>query len=129
MVRRPPRSTRTDTLLPYTTLFRSPAVPGAAQRVVGRGRETGVGQGVGKVGADRRGLGDNHAAVFDRRHLAHRVDREVPGRLHARAVALHFGAVVDDDFFQNPAHAAAAGPRVGVEGEFVGVAGHARTPA
>src|SRR3546814_2617620 len=24
MVRRPPRSTRTDTLLPYTTLFRSP---------------------------------------------------------------------------------------------------------
>src|SRR3546814_13708444 len=25
MVRRPPRSTRTDTLLPYTTLFRSPA--------------------------------------------------------------------------------------------------------
>src|SRR3546814_5522302 len=25
MVRRPPRSTRTDTLFPYTTLFRSPA--------------------------------------------------------------------------------------------------------
>src|SRR3546814_18579259 len=25
MIRRPPRSTRTDTLLPYTTLFRSPA--------------------------------------------------------------------------------------------------------
>src|SRR3546814_8365129 len=38
MIRRPPRSTRTDTLFPYTTLFRSlvegrvvvgPAVPGA----------------------------------------------------------------------------------------------------
>src|SRR3546814_5440105 len=34
MIRRPPRSTRTDTLFPYTTLFRSPwqggrgAVPG-----------------------------------------------------------------------------------------------------
>src|SRR3546814_9405899 len=28
MIRRPPRSTRTDTLLPYTTLFRSPAEPG-----------------------------------------------------------------------------------------------------
>src|SRR3546814_3721472 len=27
MTRRPPRSTRTDTLLPYTTLFRSVAVP------------------------------------------------------------------------------------------------------
>src|SRR3546814_13450131 len=25
MIRRPPRSTRTDTLCPYTTLFRSPA--------------------------------------------------------------------------------------------------------
>src|SRR3546814_10969137 len=30
MIRRPPRSTRTDTLFPYTTLFRSPAVCGFA---------------------------------------------------------------------------------------------------
>src|SRR3546814_7796010 len=29
MIRRPPRSTRTDTLFPYTTLFRSPFHPGA----------------------------------------------------------------------------------------------------
>src|SRR3546814_5395794 len=28
MIRRPPRSTRTDTLLPYTTLFRSQSTPG-----------------------------------------------------------------------------------------------------
>src|SRR3546814_11587161 len=28
MIRRPPRSTRTDTLFPYTTLFRSPTVVG-----------------------------------------------------------------------------------------------------
>src|SRR3546814_14062317 len=28
MIRRPPRSTRTDTLFPYTTLFRSPAAQG-----------------------------------------------------------------------------------------------------
>src|SRR3546814_6560166 len=27
MIRRPPRSTRTDTLFPYTTLFRSPCTP------------------------------------------------------------------------------------------------------
>src|SRR3546814_9763722 len=27
MIRRPPRSTRTDTLFPYTTLFRSPCAP------------------------------------------------------------------------------------------------------
>src|SRR3546814_18370462 len=28
MIRRPPRSTRTDTLFPYTTLFRSQVLPG-----------------------------------------------------------------------------------------------------
>src|SRR3546814_9416844 len=28
MIRRPPRSTRTDTLFPYTTLFRSPGIVG-----------------------------------------------------------------------------------------------------
>src|SRR3546814_5220442 len=32
MIRRPPRSTRTDTLFPYTTLFRSPAVDRQPQR-------------------------------------------------------------------------------------------------
>src|SRR3546814_1374244 len=44
MIRRPPRSTRTDTLLPYTTLFRSPflhqggADHGAEPQRPGRGR-------------------------------------------------------------------------------------------
>src|SRR3546814_5732447 len=32
MLRRPPRSTRTDTLFPYTTLFRSPRSPPAGNR-------------------------------------------------------------------------------------------------
>src|SRR3546814_6278099 len=32
MIRRPPRSTRTDTLFPYTTLFRSPRSPDKARR-------------------------------------------------------------------------------------------------
>src|SRR3546814_2701296 len=31
MIRRPPRSTRTDTLFPYTTLFRSPCVQAVAE--------------------------------------------------------------------------------------------------
>src|SRR3546814_16449576 len=31
MIRRPPRSTRTDTLFPYTTLFRSAPAGGAGQ--------------------------------------------------------------------------------------------------
>src|SRR3546814_8449726 len=34
MIRRPPRSTRTDTLFPYTTLFRSAAVLATALGVV-----------------------------------------------------------------------------------------------
>src|SRR3546814_5736900 len=36
MIRRPPRSTRTDTLFPYTTLFRSLPAAGAAGGVRGR---------------------------------------------------------------------------------------------
>src|SRR3546814_4342942 len=38
MIRRPPRSTRTDTLFPYTTLFRS---QGAVDRVVAVARRRG----------------------------------------------------------------------------------------
>src|SRR3546814_7326730 len=36
MIRRPPRSTRTDTLFPYTTLFRSPPRRGLARHRPGR---------------------------------------------------------------------------------------------
>src|SRR3546814_21028420 len=36
MIRRPPRSTRTDTLFPYTTLFRSSAGRGRVRRGGGR---------------------------------------------------------------------------------------------
>src|SRR3546814_2478599 len=42
MIRRPPRSTRTDTLFPYTTLFRSTAKQQARQQFVLRqGRRAG----------------------------------------------------------------------------------------
>src|SRR3546814_6711819 len=34
MIRRPPRSTRTDTLFPYTTLFRSPVSVAALHELV-----------------------------------------------------------------------------------------------
>src|SRR3546814_4175707 len=43
MIRRPPRSTRTDTLFPYTTLFRSPA-----------GREEAGGRGEDRAGPSLR---------------------------------------------------------------------------
>src|SRR3546814_5685668 len=46
MIRRPPRSTRTDTLFPYTTLFRSLAEEDLDQRrvggVVGAGEHVGL---------------------------------------------------------------------------------------
>src|SRR3546814_3986365 len=41
MIRRPPRSTRTDTLFPYTTLFRSPLASALRQPHLGRCREGG----------------------------------------------------------------------------------------
>src|SRR3546814_6486200 len=45
MIRRPPRSTRTDTLFPYTTRFRSPQAPGGAVGRLWRGaaRRRGIG--------------------------------------------------------------------------------------
>src|SRR3546814_9670104 len=62
MIRRPPRSTLTDTLFPYTTLFRSPAVAarGAQRRVlVGtrtRGRPRGtLAARTGSAGRRRQG--------------------------------------------------------------------------
>src|SRR3546814_19692194 len=42
MIRRPPRSTRTDTLFPYTTLFRSLVVPAL---LLWRGQARGVDEG------------------------------------------------------------------------------------
>src|SRR3546814_1537655 len=47
MIRRPPRSTRTDTLFPYTTLFRStrpdpPALTSFPDRIRGAAPETAV---------------------------------------------------------------------------------------
>src|SRR3546814_5508577 len=40
MIRRPPRSTRTDTLFPYTTLFRSPGLGPQAYRDLALGEVT-----------------------------------------------------------------------------------------
>src|SRR3546814_9629551 len=50
MIRRPPRATRTDTLFPYTTLFRSPDEPGVR---AGEGQADDTG-GAGHVCRDQR---------------------------------------------------------------------------
>src|SRR3546814_17377682 len=52
MIRRPPRSTRTDTLFPYTTLFRSLALPGRCRG--GRPCRSLPRQSHPKLGAGRR---------------------------------------------------------------------------
>src|SRR3546814_1418339 len=63
MIRRPPRSTRTDTLFPYTTLFRSFGIDSAAPHICSRLRlfssswATGIAQGI---------LRDFHSANSDR---------------------------------------------------------------
>src|SRR3546814_6394882 len=57
MIRRPPRSTRTDTLFPYTTLFRSQPLPSpapACRRRIGAGDRRWAFRGVSR-GADADG--------------------------------------------------------------------------
>src|SRR3546814_728107 len=78
MIRRPPRSTRTDTLFPYTTLFRSVSLSaGAPYRekllplpafLVGRGEggPTAVAEGLALTG------------FFLERHLFHPHDKALP---------------------------------------------------
>src|SRR3546814_4162003 len=71
MVRRPPRSTRTDTLFPYTTLFRSRAgVPamrvriGAQLRHAERQRRAGKGMAVAAGADEEIGLADGKRAAL-----------------------------------------------------------------
>src|SRR3546814_18326870 len=66
MVRRPPRSTRTDTLFPYTTLFRSLARAAAdrerRQQVV-VGPAAGLGGQLGRaVGVAQQGRSEEHTS-------------------------------------------------------------------
>src|SRR3546814_9947377 len=70
MIRRPPRSTRTDTLFPYTTLFRSDAgISAAAADARHRGVDLCI-AGVA-VRAQQRGGGHDHARLAETalRHL------------------------------------------------------------
>src|SRR3546814_8078258 len=78
MIRRPPRSTRTDTLFPYPTLIRSPPHP-AAQAVI-------LGNSVIGSGPFRCNVGRNDA-----------VGRQLHPGLDQRIVGIALGAVHDVD--------------------------------
>src|SRR3546814_16264349 len=69
MIRRPPRSTRTDTLFPYTTLFRSVPCPHLKDLVVPSGNTAAIGdrlprsaQSNGPFPNGQRGQGYRYAA-------------------------------------------------------------------
>src|SRR3546814_8987895 len=75
MIRRPPRSTRTDTLFPYTTLFRStgarqgwqkaevPLEEGAGRRLEHQAGSQGAEDALGEAPAERRRAGVNRACL------------------------------------------------------------------
>src|SRR3546814_4914374 len=79
MIRRPPRSTRTDTLFPYTTLFRSDAYADLLEQVVDlslRGLDHDL-----RVDEARRADDLLHDAVGD----AHLVPTRCRGQVHRRS--------------------------------------------
>src|SRR3546814_17072134 len=84
MIRRPPRSTRTDTLFPYTTLFRSHrnrhriAAAGEADAAVGRAGDARLGRARAEQGLAARvgGVGEVDEIVDDRAQL-HRDRRAI----------------------------------------------------
>src|SRR3546814_11019278 len=83
MIRRPPRSTRTDTLFPYTTLFRSDLPQGAADPGTGRLR-------LGRGADDPRRYSDRANGVAEHRRDAARLDlgaRRVSGTRLVRRLA------------------------------------------
>src|SRR3546814_9990805 len=83
MIRRPPRSKRTDTLFPYTTLFRSQGLcaaaagAGAADR---RGRALHLGQ---SPSARRRGRHRRATWLHDRARRAHARSEEHTSELQS----------------------------------------------
>src|SRR3546814_10848828 len=103
MIRRPPRSTRTDTLFPYTTLFRSPR-----RQIVGHQRATRR-----RIAVDRDGTADARSA---QRHAPARLARcdaarqpvtivgVVPGVRRRRAKIGPFKAVFGEQLAKRGLH-------------------------
>src|SRR3546814_1055928 len=90
MIRRPPRSTRTDTLFPYTTLFRSAdrlkafgrGILGGARRMAQRLADHGCELG----GTRQRARGDNRARDAARLALVAIMEKDIGDFLFVGAV-------------------------------------------
>src|SRR3546814_1473042 len=92
MIRRPPRSTRTDTLLPYTTLFRSAHKRPATRHATGSGRSAGPTYGGNRdmailaaqratvAGSAQHPATDRTACLYPRAAPRSRSRRHDPGR-------------------------------------------------
>src|SRR3546814_13989836 len=104
MIRRPPRSTRTDTLFPYTTLFRSSCSASWRSRCPGRARR--------KSRRPRRSRRDAGAARSSRPVDGRRRIRDL-GRDSAVLAPAPLGAVAADHHApQRPDHGAGRLPAV-----------------
>src|SRR3546814_1964085 len=84
MIRRPPRSTRTSTLFPYTTLFRSKSLLGnALARVDSRGRRT---PGIARPGQLAGNVVDPVLAAVGAERDGHRAGRQLEQRARHRGL-------------------------------------------
>src|SRR3546814_9806453 len=83
MIRRPPRSTRTDTLFPYTTLFRSFECP---EHVVGHDVQglRNVVRTAALMFDEHRGAVDQDVEIVDRGEAIFRVGRNMDGNFSVR---------------------------------------------
>src|SRR3546814_4894807 len=101
MIRRPPRSTRTDTLFPYTTLFRSPSINVALIAVVRLERTDIIFCGLAASTGFARDNVDQ-GAVHVRRHvgsIAAHINMSALLQPGEDVAALLFHAMLDIDFF------------------------------
>src|SRR3546814_20099552 len=85
MIRHPPRSTRTDTLLPYTSLFRALLAPGGIGLVVSGQRQCQIDPVEYRCLAQRGSVGQRERVnIIDRRRVQHAVGKCFGGHTHRR---------------------------------------------